>query len=317
MAATNRNSDLLSPTLGISIGTLGLLSNLANTLVFCRHGVRDGVSLTLLSLSLSDSLTLVFGLASAWCHIIDILGFRQGVVFALDPLVYWPKLSIASSGFYQISVDTTVFLTLERFLCVVFPFHFKHLITLKRAYVILIFIYFYEIIIHVLVIYPNVYGLPTTSLWRNISTVTNFIYYKIIPYLRLVCIAIATVNIIIALRNSSKLFHRNDTTTVKSLSTTGQRLREKKKSLSLKHIRVMKIVLALASLCLICNTVQYGLVYVINGVDQTVYYVISVVIFTSLIIHCSASVVVYLAFNTPYRNTCRAMFLCRETPPTK
>ncbi|CAL1530315.1 unnamed protein product [Lymnaea stagnalis] len=138
-----------SPAISLVIGSPGLIFNIINTVIFLKLGVRDCMSLCLLSLSLTDNASLLFGLMSAWCRLTYSIAATTGTFLYLDPLSVWVLLVQCQFCFYDLSTYTTVFISLERCACVMLPFRFKELFTYGRSVVVLTLLYTFTFLLHV------------------------------------------------------------------------------------------------------------------------------------------------------------------------
>lgn len=114
----------------------GIMSNIINLIVFYRQGLNTTINISFFALAFSDLSCL---LIEQW-HI--IVTFCQ---FSELPIVYydfqyatglWPH-----ETFSRVTCSITVYITLERCLCVVFPLKIKKIFTLERTTAIIVSIY--------------------------------------------------------------------------------------------------------------------------------------------------------------------------------
>ncbi|KAK3737329.1 hypothetical protein RRG08_067394 [Elysia crispata] len=132
-----------------------ILLNILNITVFLRMGVKDVMTLSLLSLSVSDLFELCTG----------------GAVVVLDALLKSPlapryERHVDLSGFFYFisfvtcigqstSTNITTLIALERCLCVVAPFKLKTLVTMKRTRIAI----FCIVLFGVLSNFPNLFSI--------------------------------------------------------------------------------------------------------------------------------------------------------------
>ncbi|GFR91284.1 phorbol ester/diacylglycerol-binding protein unc-13, partial [Elysia marginata] len=112
---------------------LALFINMINISVFLKMGVKDAMTLSLLSLSISDFLELCIGTTLITLDAIrsSPLESRAERYVDLVGLYYWIVL-FALIG-QSTSTNITTLIALERCLCVVAPFKLKSIVTMKRT----------------------------------------------------------------------------------------------------------------------------------------------------------------------------------------
>ncbi|GFR57744.1 chemosensory receptor C [Elysia marginata] len=122
---------VLSP---LWVGTIlfGLMSNITNVLVFLKAGVKDNVTVLLLSLAISDLIFLV--LISPTISVYIIIAMIPSYIWPLPfhiplNLFYWPAFTAYDLSALIISVS----LGLIRCACVAMPLKFKFVFTMSRT----------------------------------------------------------------------------------------------------------------------------------------------------------------------------------------
>ncbi|XP_059170412.1 neuropeptide receptor 22-like [Physella acuta] len=109
-------------------------------MVFIKQGFKDYMNISLLSLSVADTIAL---LSQLWtCFYMKVL--------VQDALSHWlAVIYLASSWPHVISIRVisflVVFITLERYLCISLPLKIKSIVTHRRTIVIIGFVYFFTI----------------------------------------------------------------------------------------------------------------------------------------------------------------------------
>ena len=111
--------------------TFGLISNIINITVFLKAGVRENVSVLLLSLSISD-LTFLTLITPTMCGFF-IEAFTEDYLWPFDfkfiqYLFYWPAFTA-----YDLSAFISVSLGATRCACVAMPLKFKLVFTKSRT----------------------------------------------------------------------------------------------------------------------------------------------------------------------------------------
>ena len=125
----------------------GILSNMNNIIVFVKSGMKDIVTIQLLSLSLSDCCFLA--LMTPWLATVLILEFAPGWDWKFDAritsfLFYWPAFTL-----YDFSAYVSVFLGVTRCACVAWPLHFKSVFTRSRTIITIIALFTSTILLRI------------------------------------------------------------------------------------------------------------------------------------------------------------------------
>ena len=114
-----------------------LCANMLNMMVLVKQGMRTCVSLCLFCLSSTDFFSTLFGLCAIVQNILIYLGRTPG----FDPFAFYFFLVYISGIFYDVSNTLTLFLSLERCLCVCLPLKFKDIFTFRRSVAVIFCIY--------------------------------------------------------------------------------------------------------------------------------------------------------------------------------
>ncbi|RUS72078.1 hypothetical protein EGW08_020160 [Elysia chlorotica] len=116
---------------GTILCSFGIVANIANLVVYTRQKNKDTVSLSLTYLSVSDTGVLLGSLFSCLCY----------ATFRFDPYTPVDAMSLqyvigaqVRHMFINISLLTTVFVSVERCLCVVMPLKVKFLVGTRRTH---------------------------------------------------------------------------------------------------------------------------------------------------------------------------------------
>uniref|UniRef100_A0A2C9L9U7 G-protein coupled receptors family 1 profile domain-containing protein n=1 Tax=Biomphalaria glabrata TaxID=6526 RepID=A0A2C9L9U7_BIOGL len=203
--------EYLSPALSIILGSLGLVFNFINTKVFLKQGVKDCVSVCLLSLSFSDNGSLLFGLMAAACFFFYALTDMAGLKYFIDPMSVWRLFVQGQFCFYDLSTYTTAFIAIERCLCVVLPFNFKSIFNLRTSQFVLLCLYTGTFLLHMFffaftefrTIYNPKFNISQSIIYFGPTRLLLEKYLQVFNHLCLSCVAMLTI-----LVTSGLMIHR-------------------------------------------------------------------------------------------------------------
>ncbi|KAI8772217.1 chemosensory receptor C [Biomphalaria glabrata] len=194
--------EYVSPGVSIVLGTAGLIFNVINTQVFTKQGVKDCVTICLLSLSLTDNGSLCCGLMAAGCRIFKAMTVSGGeTTFFVDPMSVWLLLVQGQFCFYDLSTYTTAFIAIERCLCVMMPFKFKSIFTLRNSLFILLSLYAGTFFLHVFLfaytefrtLYNPKFNMSQSFIYYSPLRLLLEKYLQIINHLCLPCFALLVI----------------------------------------------------------------------------------------------------------------------------
>ncbi|XP_012938238.1 uncharacterized protein LOC101853556 [Aplysia californica] len=200
-----------------SLGFLGVLTNSLCVAVYSKQGRKDSVTVSLLALSLSD-----LGLS--------LMTFLSVVSFMVERFAPLPKmnfiafqyvvLAYTAGCFYGISTILTMYLSLERCICVAIPFHVKGMFTRNRSIVVTMFITIFCLSCyapawatqslkgkHSPIYNTSRLTLSLTSNRRNIDIFVDSFIGIVLPSVAQVVITICTV-VMISVLNASASFKK-------------------------------------------------------------------------------------------------------------
>lgn len=118
------------------VSIFGTVANIINITVFYSQGLNTTINVSFFSLAVSD---LACVLLQQWHILITLCQFTELPIVYTDfqyATALWPH-----ETFTRVTCSITVFITLERCLCITFPLTIKKLITLGRTSAIIISIY--------------------------------------------------------------------------------------------------------------------------------------------------------------------------------
>ncbi|KAK0047368.1 G-protein coupled receptor, partial [Biomphalaria pfeifferi] len=146
--------------LGPMVAAFGIAFNIINIIVYVSQGFRDSVNISFTTLACSD----IGGLLSAlWYGIGLNPDFVRLVNYAYSPSEFmnftaaWPR-----AYFSKITCWITVFITLERCMCIVAPLKVKTLLTPKRTAVCMLVLY----CLGVIITFPHAYLNAVFLVWK-------------------------------------------------------------------------------------------------------------------------------------------------------
>ena len=314
---TGGSQSMLSIIIVTSMTITGVFGILANSLVIAAYlkiGFSESINISYFALGISDSGLLLTNLWGSISHSLQFLGVPFPFhTFQVPP----PTMYCLTAGFEDTTSCITAYIALERCLCVLFPLQVKRIVTRRKNIVVVVLIFIF-------VFFPSCHGLLTHRFhWkfdpaRNRTILFNIIRSdprlltlahavrvysnKVIHFVANSAIWIFTTFLIIAMRRNEKSRKKN----------FGQAITE---SCHSRNRRVMKTVIALASLYLVFSTPKH----VINSTADIysqfgpygIYrksYILATIICTQLILfNSSVNVFVYLKLNSKFREVVQKM----------
>jgi hypothetical protein len=124
---------------GSIIATFGIISNIINITVFIKQGFGDTVNVSLFALAMSDLSSL---LILQWINLLkNPLFFNSGVPLIINEFFYLTG-GHPHGLFVGLTSWITVYITLQRCLCVLIPLKVKTVVTPKLTVIVLATIFF-------------------------------------------------------------------------------------------------------------------------------------------------------------------------------
>lgn len=304
------------------IAVFGSANNVINMIIFYRLGLKDSMSVGLMALSVTDFLASFVGLSGIAYIIVD--------KFVPESVIEPLSINHVSFGWlrdllFLCSAWITTVLSIERCVCVVFPFKVKEIFTRVRCLAAVVIIYTVIIssnlpifLSHWLVWTKVEFKIANETVLkdrlvvkyaanrRQIQLVVDVFTGAIIPIPSQVLVLISVIWMIHGLRVSSRV--RHGTTTVSKSGADGK--------LSQKEARLVKVVLFLAIILTICNTPRFLAVYAKQIFPEVAFgnksghvhvFMWNLVVWTTNI-NSAAHFFVYLIVNASYRAKFREMF---------
>ena len=303
----------------------GLLSNTVNIVIFLKVGVKDSVSILLLTLSVSDLIFLIFFSPTILTLSFSRFGtFEISALRVIQLLLFWPACT-----FYDYSAYISVFLGVARCACVAMPLRFKSVFTLKRTAVALLVLLCSDVLLHLPMLTVFRLGwvrdpsMNTTSLSLLRDSFTLHVYkQKIndilnensIPWVTFIIMVASVALLSFKLFESSKV--RSSANRIQSTETTPGKSAEPKQThshkLSAKDVKVVQ------SVVLVCS------IFIISQLPSLIYtpirsswsefnergqlrFLASIFIkvdWTFMVANASVNIFVYYNYNSKFKSAC-------------
>lgn len=245
---------------GALVGLLGMGSNIINFTVLIKQGIKDCVSLCLLSLTFSDFFVAFLMLAGSVCYTLSLSGWY----FYVDPLAVNSAVSWTWGMLFDISMLTTAFISVERCLSVLLPFRFKNLVTFHRAQVALFCIYTVTAGGYMALFLTQGLSVQWDSrtntsrvlLWMSdnrvqVEAYTNIAVHLVYGTFCEIIVISSTLGMISGLHRSNQFRSRSAKTEAKDND-----------SLSQRNKKIVKMVAVLAGIFIVCNVIRLLFNYV-------------------------------------------------------
>ena len=308
-----------------ALGLVSIVLNIINMIVFYKMGLSDGVTQNFFILSLCDCLTAVTSLVNSIAHMArtivrSFIGYG-GLEQVVHILYMGSHFSLPFPQNY--SLITTVVIAVVRCCCVAMPLKVKHLITVKRQLVailflsgmvtsILVYVYAPLKMFHVLNLATN----TTEAYFLGARWQANTIFNNILCFGSFI-ICITCVIILSTSLNKASRF-RDSFTTSTSISTSyGNTSDSDKKSKEiLRNARAVRTVVLVCVIFIVCNVphmVLYLLMAYLEGFGPGGKYYLARVFSISvaemfLLISTCLNTFIYILYNTRYGDIFFSLF---------
>ncbi|CAG5124275.1 unnamed protein product [Candidula unifasciata] len=299
--------------LGGITSVFGIVTNIINMIVFYRQGFRSTTNISFFAMSVSDLCSLVFQL------VFNI--YFQPLCKDICMVVAYLDFQILTGGiphaiFARITCFITVYVTAERYLCVVFPLHIKQMITRKRTAVAMIFIYCFALLCGLPVYVINQVGLkfyPGANIsllaivplqGHEVLNATEYFMHTVSGLVSFLAVVVLTSFLMITLNKKSKW------------RKTANALEEKSGAISTKDRKAIMIVVLVASVLIICYTPATILTIIMGlepefsmtGKYNNLYFISWSFVFLLENINASVNIFLYLKMNTKFRREFQVLF---------
>lgn len=305
-----------------SMAVFGVATNILNIFVFIKQEFSETINISLLALSFSDLLSLIFMM---WTNLCYTTGFRESVtIFNSEdvPLLTgsWPHVI-----FTRTTSWITAFISFERCLCVILPLKVKTVFTPKRHVTVMVSVFVVTLCCSSLtyvsggldwIFYPErnktlfglVYKLDDdgTILINSVNYAVNGV---LMPVTSFMSVVICTVVLVVKLKQNAA-WRKSNLCNVNQGVTMATNERG-----SMRNLRVAKMVVFLSFIFIACfmpaviifiaACVEPQLQYI--GRYKNIFVVSMSISFTAEVINSSTNIFVYITMSTNYFKTFCAM----------
>ena len=312
--------------LDILLGVLATGANVVTIIVYLRLGFSDSINISLIALAISDCGIAVTTISMTLCMILPEImttDFTNGIGMATSA---YPHVL-----FSRISGLITMYLSIERYLCVSLPLKVKTIITPRRTFIVMV------IIFSIFAMYPLGYirypiawifhhernttllaVFPVTD--PNIILVGNIyilIVASIIPLFTFFSVVLCTILLTLSLQKSKAW---RDTNKSAASTTTGTLDEGSKSALKpSKEMRAVKMLIIIATVFIVASIPScvhiVGMMavpgYSLNGRFDNVWDVISMSTWGVNSINSGVNVVIYYRMSIKFRQAVLGLFCKR------
>ncbi|CAG5134895.1 unnamed protein product [Candidula unifasciata] len=311
-----------------ALSSMGVTTNIMNITVYWKQGIRDSINITFMALSMWDLNTCLMSGLSAVSNILEIYVPGSDVSFIAIQYVYFGY----TRGFmYVLSTLVTSYLSLERSICIMFPFKVKSIFTAGRVVLINFITALFGLVCYCpawatqgvqWVFNPKnnrtrlVYWLSENR--RDIDLFVDTFNGMVLPLLAQLLITISAVFMIHGVQKSAKF--RNQTVDIKTpvISTSNREpppisnaslSLKKSKIMTSKDIRLTKVVILITIIFFACNLPVFVVAFLrwlipdldIGKPQQNLYAVLYAFVYLFGVINSSVNIFVYYNVGTKYR----------------
>ncbi|GFN84613.1 chemosensory receptor a [Plakobranchus ocellatus] len=308
-----------------AIVLFGLFANIINIVVFLKSGVKDNVTTSLLSLSVSDVTFLVLSTPSV-CSFLKVFYAPDWhwpfYEFFLHDLLFWPAYT-----FYDFSSYISVWLGVTRCACVAMPLKFKSVFTKARTVktILVLFILAVGLRIPVMSVYTlmwipdprtnvsSVFLMPVNSESRmRFNDIMNRISLPWITFIIMItCVCVIKVKLYQA--SLVRTAHTQTSSSESKQPPDGQEAQGR----SSKDLRVIQSVVLICSIFIASQFpfLVYSTVRLINpefdvfGRLQNIFFILGGISQTCAYLNASVNIFVYCKYNSKYRSIILSMIL--------
>ncbi|CAG5117318.1 unnamed protein product [Candidula unifasciata] len=307
------------------VGVFGTITNVMSAAVFIRQGVHDCVSVCLLSLTVTNLVSVTAGVLTLFSKVLIF----ANILTNFDPWAIYYTLPHISALFYNISTITTTFISVERCLCVTWPLKFSNTFTVRRAVVVLMGIYLYDIIItmpdHLTMGLENQFDSKMNKtrlvLWlspeRPYVDILNRMFCQLtVESLCVLMLIVSTYSMVRGLRRS--LHQWTDHHHVQQSDAIVPNIAAKKTSKGNNKVNmkqnVVNTVIILAIVAFICNSLRLVLIIIdhthpnLATTEFNLYVDLVAVSYLLQTVNASVDIFVYLSYNISFRRRFVEMF---------
>ncbi|CAL1525862.1 unnamed protein product, partial [Lymnaea stagnalis] len=299
---------------------LGIVTNIINIRVFCRQGVTsDSPTVTFFALSVSDLLGCIFILPQPLCYYFEYYTTTQNLFLRNCYTVMFMPATYTHVILNKITSFVTVYMSVERAICVIFPLRVQRIIKVKNTVVIMVVLYVAITLTYVpyaanvfiiWVVDPEHNGTVKavnyyTPLGYFFITSNTIFHSMILTSAAMLCVTVATVAMVTRLKASLK-WRQGTVSNVGAVIGTKTKYKQLARS-----AETVKIVMAITAVYLVClmftHIPNLAIVAIpgvnVNGVNKFLNSILYIVKFDFDVFNSSIHIFFYVRMSTRYRKT--------------
>lgn len=309
----------------ILLSTLGTIANIINIIVYCSNGFKDSVNITFVTLSVWDLNVCVFTLLHSVCFIIDIY-FPITQVKTMHILYVY--IAYTKGFMYVLSTLVTVHLSVERCVCMTFPFKVKDILTTPRVILVNLIITMFGLGCYCPawatqgLIWSTDPGTNMTRLVLWVSANRRYVDLFIDTFNGIVILLLSQLLIslsawfMIQSMNKSTKFRQQAVSVQKPESYREVSSMNNVKVMTNKDVKLTKVVITLSLIFFVCNLPVLIVAFLralmpeidVGKSQHNLYGVLYIIVYLFGIINSSVNIIVYHQVSTRYRREFRKLF---------
>ncbi|KAI8783641.1 growth hormone secretagogue receptor type 1 [Biomphalaria glabrata] len=295
------------------IGLMGLVANVINMLVFVRQGLNTSMNISFFSMAISDIVRI---LSVEWANICFNPYVEKLQVSIMFNYLFYVTGGWAAFCASRITLHITLYITVERCLCIVFPLTIRKFITITRTKMVIVLIYIANILtlvpecmtVYLAWVYDGNTNATVLSIgFRDFGVRTKgvtFMLHVFLIVIGLFSIVVMTTVLVLQLRRRRKWRMKNSS---RGFSKT---------SLTSRDRRAAALVIAVATAVAVCYIpiVSLSLVtlfvpdFYIGGKYYLYFKESWALAFLSGIINSSSNIIIYYHMNSKFKETFLKLF---------
>ena len=315
------------------IVSFGMLSNTINIIVFVKSGIKDSVTILLLSLSVSDFCFLL--LMTPWLATLLIVRIAPNWTWKFDSailsfLFYWPAFTM-----YDFSAYLSVFLGITRCACVALPLHFKSMFTKSRTIITVFCVFISTILLRIPVLTMHSIGIKLNPLTNKSyaylvkhdaatkTLVNDTLNRTSLPWIAFIIMVACVVILSFKLIEASRVRRHSTSASAETNEKPDIRAQERhsKHKMSAKDIHVVQSVVLVCVIFilsqlpfLLYSTTRLILPEFNEGKRfHNLFGICSITSLTCSFLNASMNIFIYLRYNSRYRSTVQSLIACCST----
>ncbi|CAG5124026.1 unnamed protein product [Candidula unifasciata] len=321
----------------------GIVSNIVNIKTFIIMGIGDGVTVSLLALSIFDLLYVTASLCLGVAIIFYIAEIKYGMVFGIEPYgvsMFFGNIMILIS---IANVLSTTFITVARCMCVARPLQFRNTFTRNRTiswcvvFVVFTIAVYSPILTHMGMVtrFDIKRNISRPSFWISpnrefVKAIVWVVTDMFLPFATQIIVILSVIVMANCLRVASEFRHFANADVVRRtdvrITDNETETREQYEIVSGNHrltgkeLRVVQQVILIAVVYIVCNTPKILISitamiepqFAIGSRYNNLYLSVNCLRKHCEIINASVNTFIYYAYNTKFRKTVNLAIQCSE-----